>query len=213
MHLVEDMVLILEREKIAGAPAVGHSMGVEVALELGHMRGDLVSGLVLACGGYERLLSTFQDTDLAVYLLPVFKFFEKNYPGAVRFAWQNLPISFSYKFALRFRQVNPILAKKQDLSLYLRHLRKVEPAVFISLLEEIQHHDTGRFFEDLRIPVLVVAGEHDTFTPPDLARAMADQIAGAELLVMRGATHIAPLEIPELFNLSVERFLLAHGWL
>jgi len=42
---------------------------------------------------------------------------------------------------------------------------------------------------------------------------MAEQIAGAELLVMRGATHIAPLELPELFNLAVERFLIARHWL
>jgi pimeloyl-ACP methyl ester carboxylesterase len=208
MHLVEDIVFIMQRESIDRAVVAGHSMGVEVALELAHLREDLVKGLVLINGGYGRLLSTFQDTDLAVHLLPLVKYFERNYPDLVRFVWKNFPISFGYRMALRLRQVNPILTRKQDLYFYLRHLKRVEPSVFVSLLEEIQYHDTTRFLGEVDVPTLIIAGERDMFTPAELARTMAGAMPDAELFIVRGATHIAPLEIPELVNLVVEKFLI-----
>ncbi len=208
MHLVEDIVTILEKEKIKNAVVVGHSMGVEVALELARLRRDMVRGLVLINGGYGKMLSTFQGTDLAVHLLPFLKYLERNYPHKMRFFWKNFPISFGYKMALRFRQINPILARQEDLVVYLKHLRRVEPSVFISLLEEMQHHDLSSALPLLTIPALIIAGEKDLFTPVKLAKTMAASMPNATLLVVRGATHIAPLELPELVNLAIEKFIL-----
>jgi pimeloyl-ACP methyl ester carboxylesterase len=82
----------------------------------------------------------------------------------------------------------------------------------VSLLEEMQYHDTTRFLEEVNVPSLVIAGEHDLFTPVQLARTMARTLPEAELLVVRGATHIAPLEIPELVNLAIEKFLIEKCW-
>jgi len=213
MHLVEDIVLIMENESIGEAVVAGHSMGVEVALELAHLRYDLLKGLVLINGGYGKLLSTFQDTDLAVFFLPILKYLERNYPDALRFAWKNFPVSFAYKMALRLRQVNPVLVRKQDLYFYLRHLKRVELSVFISLLEDIQYHDTTRFLGEVNVPALIIAGEKDMFTPVQLARTMAMSMPDAELLVVRGASHIAPLEIPELVNLAIEKFMIEKCWI
>jgi pimeloyl-ACP methyl ester carboxylesterase len=212
MHLVEDVVYIMERENIREAVVAGHSMGVEVAFELARLRFDLVKGLVLINGGYGRMLSTFQETDFAVHLLPLVKYLERNYPDAVRFFWKNFPLSLGYKIAVRFRQVNPILTRKQDLYFYLRHLKKVEPSVFISLLEEIQYHDMTPFLSEVEKPTLIIAGERDLFSPAQLARTMATSMPNADLLVIRGATHIAPLEIPELVNLAIEKFLVEKCW-
>ena len=213
MHLVEDIVMILEKEGVKETVLVGHSMGVEVALELARLRYDLVKGLVLINGGYGKLLSTFQDTDVAVHLLPLMKYFERNYPDGVRFFWKNFPVSFSYKMALRLRQINPILAHKQDLYVYLKHLKRVEPSVFLSLLEEMQYHDATTFLAEVSAPALIIAGEKDLFTPVQLARTMASSMPNADLLVVKGATHIAPLEIPELVNLAIEKFMLEKCWI
>jgi 3-oxoadipate enol-lactonase len=44
------------------------------------------------------------------------------------------------------------------------------------------------------LPTLVVVGEHDSLTPPESARAMADAIPGASLSVIPGAGHLPPIE-------------------
>jgi pimeloyl-ACP methyl ester carboxylesterase len=46
------------------------------------------------------------------------------------------------------------------------------------------------------VPVLVAVGEEDGMTPPADAEAMAEAIAGASLVRVAGAGHLAPLERP-----------------
>ncbi|WP_435159685.1 alpha/beta fold hydrolase [Amycolatopsis sacchari] len=47
------------------------------------------------------------------------------------------------------------------------------------------------------VPALVVVGEEDGLTPPDAARAMADALPKGELVVLPGAGHLTPLEVPD----------------
>jgi pimeloyl-ACP methyl ester carboxylesterase len=57
------------------------------------------------------------------------------------------------------------------------------------------------------IPTLVMVGEADSVTPPDTARAMAQLIPGARLVVIPGAGHLASMEQPEKVNDQLRDFL------
>jgi pimeloyl-ACP methyl ester carboxylesterase len=46
------------------------------------------------------------------------------------------------------------------------------------------------------LPTLVIAGDEDELAPPAQARAMADAIPGASLVVIRSAGHLPTLERP-----------------
>jgi pimeloyl-ACP methyl ester carboxylesterase len=48
----------------------------------------------------------------------------------------------------------------------------------------------------IRCPALVVGGEDDTVTPPDLARETAAAIPGARLLILPRCGHLSPVERP-----------------
>ena len=53
--------------------------------------------------------------------------------------------------------------------------------------------DTGR----IAVPTLVVVGDQDRSTPPDLVGAMAERIPGAHYAVIEGAGHLPCIEQPE----------------
>ncbi|WP_439625237.1 alpha/beta fold hydrolase [Shinella sp.] len=57
------------------------------------------------------------------------------------------------------------------------------------------------------VPVAVVIGENDEFIRRDHADYLARTIPGAELVVLPGVSHFAPLQRPELFNRAVLGFL------
>src|SRR4051812_6135612 len=57
------------------------------------------------------------------------------------------------------------------------------------------------------LPTLVLAGESDTVTPPDQARAMAQLIPGARLSVIPGAGHLPPVEQPAATTLAIREFV------
>jgi pimeloyl-ACP methyl ester carboxylesterase len=46
------------------------------------------------------------------------------------------------------------------------------------------------------LPTLVLVGDEDEVTPPAQAKAMAESIPGASLVVIRSAGHLPPLERP-----------------
>jgi 3-oxoadipate enol-lactonase len=59
----------------------------------------------------------------------------------------------------------------------------------------------------LRLPALVIVGEHDPGTPPAMAQAIHQHLPGSELALIRGAAHISNVEQPEEFNRLVLDFL------
>lgn len=59
----------------------------------------------------------------------------------------------------------------------------------------------------LAAPVLVLAGEHDTVTPPGRAAALAALFPHAEFAVQRGAAHFPWIDDPGAFARTVEAFL------
>jgi 3-oxoadipate enol-lactonase len=62
------------------------------------------------------------------------------------------------------------------------------------------------------VPTLVLVGEEDVLTPPEVGRAMADAIPGAEYQIIGGAGHLPTLEQPERTVERLRRFLDRIAW-
>jgi L-proline amide hydrolase len=62
---------------------------------------------------------------------------------------------------------------------------------------------------DVRVPVLVISGEHDEATPT-VVRPLVDALPDARWELVMDASHSAHLEQPERFLALVETFLSAH---
>jgi 3-oxoadipate enol-lactonase len=57
------------------------------------------------------------------------------------------------------------------------------------------------------LPTLVIVGEADEATPPEQARAMAEAIPGAHLVVIPGAGHLPSVERPAATTKALQEFL------
>ena len=60
---------------------------------------------------------------------------------------------------------------------------------------------------EIGVPTTVIVGEHDTLTPVDRAREMAEAIPGARLVIIREAGHLAPLENPHEVTAAMQEWL------
>src|SRR5690606_20206009 len=56
-------------------------------------------------------------------------------------------------------------------------------------------------------PTLVMTGAEDLTNTPDMARAIAAEIAGAEIHILKGLRHMALAEDPAAVNVPLRRFL------
>jgi len=59
----------------------------------------------------------------------------------------------------------------------------------------------------IRVPTLVIVGEHDEISPPDEMQSIAAAIPGAECVVIPDVGHMAPMENPAAFNAALVRFI------
>ena len=66
--------------------------------------------------------------------------------------------------------------------------------------------DSADVLETLDVPSLVLVGEHDKLTPPDVAAKLAVTLKHATSERIEGAGHLAPVEQPEEFRFRLERW-------
>lgn len=186
----------------------GHSMGCQVALEGYKIHREHVRGLVLICGSYGRVTETFKGTRLLADVLPkIIDPITRN-SGIARALWSRMPADLAANLAIKLGEVDKTV-NPDDLRPYMRGLTQIDFPMFLRMLKAAGEHTTEDWLEDIRCPVLVVAGKRDSFTPPYLAEEMAKKIPKAELFVVDG-THVPPIEQPELINLRVDKFLRDH---
>lgn len=81
---------------------------------------------------------------------------------------------------------------------------------FVAAISEMMRTQPNYGAEQLatiRVPVTVVQSEHDEFIKPEYAEYLARNIPGAELTILWGVSHFAPLQRPNEFNRVVLAFL------
>jgi 3-oxoadipate enol-lactonase len=64
---------------------------------------------------------------------------------------------------------------------------------------------------ELTLPTLVIAGEEDGSTPPELVRATAAMIEGSRFELIANAAHLPCVEQPELYARILGGFIREHG--
>ena len=60
--------------------------------------------------------------------------------------------------------------------------------------------DNRKILASISCPTLVVCGEEDVLTPPEIHREMAENIPNARLKLIPDCGHLTPLEAPDRLN-------------
>jgi 3-oxoadipate enol-lactonase len=59
----------------------------------------------------------------------------------------------------------------------------------------------------INVPTLIIVGDQDAITPPDIARRMQEKIPGSQLKIITGSGHMSPMEQPAQVNAAMSDFL------
>lgn len=197
------------RDAVAPGPVVlvGHSMGCQLALEGYRDRPDDVVGLILFCGTAGRMTHTFKGGDGLARALPGFIDWVEKSPRLARAIWSNVPPNVSMRIALATGEVDATAIEPDDIVRYSEHVANLDLLMFLRMLRAIGDVSSEDMLSTIDAPVLVVAGELDSFTPVHLAEKMASEIPNSHLVVEEGATHVVPIERRESIREHVTRFM------
>jgi pimeloyl-ACP methyl ester carboxylesterase len=196
------------RRAIGDPPVVlfGHSMGCQVALEGYRLRPEGVRGLVLICGASGRITHTFKGTDMLAQVLPGIIERVDAHRALARAVWGRLPASVALKVGRLMGDFDATI-DVADLVPYLDHMVDIDLPMFLRMLRSAGEHSAVDLLPTIDAPALVIAGDCDSFTPPRYAEEMAAAMPRGELLMLPGATHVAPLERKDVVHERILRFL------
>jgi pimeloyl-ACP methyl ester carboxylesterase len=203
----DDVVAVLDAAGVERAVVIGHSMGVQVALEAHRRHRARVEALVLVCGSPGHPLDTFHDSAVLRHLLPLLRRTADMLPGGVSAVTRALVRSGIAMEVALLLEVNPELAHREDLIPYFAHLQSMDPRLFLRTMQAASEHSAEDHLPSVDVPTLVLAGDRDRFTPPWLSRRMALGIPGAQLELVHGGSHTTPLEAPHRVEQAVADFL------
>jgi pimeloyl-ACP methyl ester carboxylesterase len=205
--LADDIACVLDDALVDRAVLIGHSMGVQVALETYRRHPDRVAGLVLVCGASSHPLRTFKGSAALEEMLPTIQKWIQRVPRVLnRLSRTLLPTRLAYEVASRL-EIRRELVEPQDFMPYLEGMARIDVRLFVAMLSSAGRHSADELLPEIIAPTLVVAGGRDGFTPPERSRAMAEAIPGAELLEIPNASHTAPIERPHLVNGTIRDFI------
>jgi pimeloyl-ACP methyl ester carboxylesterase len=205
--LAQDLLAVLDDAGIDRVVACGHSLGVQVVLETYRVAPARIAALILACGAPEKPLRTFRGTDRFEALLPTVQRMAQRTPWLFnRLSRRILPTRLAYEIATLI-EPNEALIEPRDFMPYLESLARIDMRLFLDMLAAACQHSAGDLLAQIDVPTLIIAGDQDSFTPPELSTRMQETIPGAELLMIEGGSHTAPIERPEQVNETVHDFL------
>lgn len=187
-ELVDDAAALIEALDLADVLVVGLSLGGIVAQGLAAERPDLVSALVL-CDTAARIgtEAMWQDRIEAV-----------RKDGIAALAEPTL----ERWFTRRFHRETP-----DDLAGWRHMLTRTPVQGYVGCCEAIAQTDLLESTSGLRQPTLVVVGEEDGSTPPDMVRETAALIPGARFEIVPRAGHLPCVEQPEALARLIAGFL------
>jgi len=188
----DDLVGLLDALNIELAVVCGLSMGGYVAFDLVHRYPERVSGLVL--------MDTRAEADSS-----------EGRRGRDEMARL---VKREGMGAVAERLIPKLMAPKatRRRSAAARHLWRMilaaPPQGILAALRAMQvRSDASAWLPSIRVPTLVIGGEGDQLTPPEVLMGVARQISGADCAIIPRAGHVPPIERPRITRALLRRFL------
>ena len=189
---VADRMAEAVRDGAGGGQAIvlGNGYGGFVALQLAIRHSDIVARLILAdCG------AAFSEPGREAFRNMAAASKAKGLAAIADVAMRRL-------FAPEFQEKHPDLMRDRR-EAFLR----TDPEVFGAACAALAELDLRPQLAQVKMPVLVLVGEHDEATPPPMSRELAAGLPNARLKVIPGCAHVPQLQSPEMFLDAICDFL------
>jgi pimeloyl-ACP methyl ester carboxylesterase len=191
---------------------IGHSMGCQVLLEATRLAPERPVALVPMLGVAGRALSSFFGGPALEGPIKVALELGATQPDLLHKLTRAIVSTPGlFELARATGLVHPKLCPRDEFAPYIAHLGQLDLRSYLALARDLVTHDASDLLEGLRLPVLVLAGERDLFTPRSRSDEMVRAIVGAQLVVIPEGSHAALIEQPVLVGDALEKFLRDHA--
>ena len=209
----DDLRRVMDAAEVDEAILVGFSLGCQIVFEAWRQFPDRIRGMVPILGTYGRPFDNFLHPRVGGAL---YKLFTALGPPAAPLIIGGAYVGMRTPMAHWVNQAFGMIGRnvgRTTMQPFYDHFALIDPKTWVAMGIAAQRHTARDILDDIAVPVLVIAGGRDVFTPEQLSFEMRDRIPDCDLVVLPDATHSGLFEYPEEIIHAVDTFLRAKGLL
>lgn len=211
--LARDVVALMDHLEIQSASHWGHSFGAQVLVRTFDVSPARFQNLILVNGFVKNPLDQMFGNNLASKFFSSFKNGYQLLPETLGFLWRSMitnPLAVHASALAGGFNLN--LTSLKDIEIYSRGIAFMNLSAFISLFESMMNYDGSPVLDRINVPTLIISGSKDTVTPIKHQHELYERIPSAQFLEVPYGSHCTQLDMPELVNLKIQKFLVDNAY-
>jgi non-heme chloroperoxidase len=206
-NIANDIYKIAQSIGIESAHIIGHSMGVNVSLELLRKFPSFINSLTLISGTIMPVDNIMFDTNAMEFLRPLaFKIFSHK-PNLINTIWKYGGWNPVMRKFIKFSGFNQEQISEEFIEVYLNKMGILGPNLFFQLLDQMQRQSVLPFMANVKIPSLIMGGDNDKVIPNHLQKLLHKKLNKSELYIFKNGSHVPQADFPDITNRRIYRFL------
>ncbi len=206
-QIAQDIHDLCEFHGIKKAVLLGHSMGVNICLQVAKDFPDLVKGLVLISGTFMPVMDVMFDTNLMEFVTPWLVSGLDKYPDVFKKIWTSTGMNPLVREIIHTTGFNKGKVSKEFIEIYLNRVGQLGPEMFFQLFSEMTKQNISSSLEQMKIPSLVMGGYKDNVIPNHLQRTLASLLPESETYFLKEGSHVPQADYPEMVNERIDLFI------
>ena len=202
-----DIKEMLDHLKIEHVAAIGHSMGVNITLELARNHPEKVRAMCLLSGTTLPVKDVMFDTNLMEYIVPVTEEILKRYREVFQFVWDTQAMNPMTLKLIHSQGFNEKQVGRDFIEVYMNRVAQLGPDLFLQLFNQMQGHSILGHLDQMKIPALIIGGDRDRVIPYHLQRLLHQRLSGSEIYLVKEGSHVPQVDFPEYVNARMRLFL------
>jgi non-heme chloroperoxidase len=204
-NIINDIIDLLDYLNIKHCYSViGHSMGVNICLELIEKFPTRFSNCVLISGTVLPVKDIMFGTNIMEIMSPYLSLAFEAYPDIFNLLWSSSKYNWPVKKIVQLSGFNPEQVDFSYVDQYVNKLTLLGPEIFFQLFEELSQHDILSRLHAVKNPALIIGGDKDRVIPWYLQTLLKSQLENAELYMLKNGSHVPQIDFPDL---TLERIL------
>ncbi len=211
--LAQDLKGLLDHLEIQKASLWGHSFGAQMLVRHFDLYPNFAHSLVFINGFVDNpLKGMFGSKDLTSSFFKMIKTGYGLMPETVSHLWKaSVQNPLAVQLSALAGGFNLQLTSLKDIEIYARGIASMDLDAFMTLFENMMDYDGKPVLERINVPTIVIGGKRDSVTPQQFQKELHQAIKGSDFFMVPYGSHCTQLDMPELVNLKVERFLKNVG--
>jgi pimeloyl-ACP methyl ester carboxylesterase len=206
-QMAKDVADMCEFLEIPKAILLGHSMGVNICLQMAKDFPQLVSGMVLISGTFINVKDIMFDSNLMEFIAPIANLGLEKYPAIFKKVWASSGMNPIVREIIHSTGFNRGKVSKEFIEIYLNRVGQLGADVFFQLFNEMTKQNITASLEGMLMPSLVMGGHLDNVIPNHLQRTLASLLPNCETYFLKNGSHVPQADYPEMVNERIELFI------